>query len=67
VISDRDILRTANVLLQRRGGEALSYAAGKAADYAFKGDQQGALTWKRIIEAIRELRRVQPGATEQRH
>ena len=67
VISDLDILRSANVLLQKHGGEALSYAAGKAADFAFKGDQQGALTWKRILEAIRELQRLQRGESEAVH
>jgi hypothetical protein len=67
VISDLDILRTANILLQNRGAEALSYAAGKAADFAFKGDQQGALTWKRIVEAIRELQRCQRGQGEAVH
>ena len=51
------VLRAARILLQNRGGEALSYAAGKAADFAFRGDPQGVLTWKRILEAIRELQR----------
>jgi hypothetical protein len=67
VISDLDILRTANILLQNRGPEALSYAAGKAADFAFRGDQQGALAWKRIVEATRELQRVQRGDSEAMH
>jgi hypothetical protein len=33
VISELDILRTASVLLQSRGAEALSYAVAKAAAY----------------------------------
>jgi hypothetical protein len=44
VISDLNILRAANTLVKNRGAEALSYAAGKAADFAFREDQQGALT-----------------------
>ena len=67
MISELDILRTANILLQNRGAEALSYAAGKAADFAFKGDQHGALTWKRIVEGIRELQRLQRGEGEAMH
>ena len=65
--SDLDIYRSAQILLKSRGEEALSYAAGRAADFAMKGDQPSALAWKRIVEAIRELQRVQRGEGEAVH
>jgi hypothetical protein len=55
--SDLDIWRTANLLLKQHGEEALAFAAGRAVDYAFAEDKEGAVLWRRILEAVRELQR----------
>jgi hypothetical protein len=50
--------RSARLLIQKHGAEeALSVAAGRAADLAVEGDQKGALVWKAITECVREWSR----------
>ena len=45
----------------------MSHAAGRAAGFAIEGDADQAKTWKRIVEAIRELQRLQRGEGEAVH
>jgi hypothetical protein len=59
LMDDIEVYRAANMLVKQHGSEALSKAAERAAELAVAGDQQGALVFKRIVEAIREMQRVQ--------
>jgi hypothetical protein len=45
--------------VKHHGKAALSKAAERAADLAVRGDQQGALVFERVVEAVRELQRTQ--------
>jgi hypothetical protein len=58
-VDDIEIYRAANILVRQHGAEAISKAAERAAELAIAGDQQGALVFKRIVEAVRELQRRQ--------
>jgi hypothetical protein len=50
-----DLWRAARLLIQKPGAEeAISVAAGRAADLAVEGDQRGALVLKQVVERIRE-------------
>ena len=56
--SDRDIYRTARLIIDRHGDEAGLYAAGHADQLLEAGDIAGAIVWRRIGAAIEELRRA---------
>ena len=56
--SDRDIYRTAKLIIDRHGDEAGLYAAGRADQLLEAGDIAGATVWRRIVAAIEELGRA---------
>jgi hypothetical protein len=56
VISDLEIWRTANLLIDQHGVEAEKVAARRAEEMNDQNDLGGVIAWLRIIDAIRELR-----------
>jgi hypothetical protein len=60
--SDPDIYRAAKLLIDQRGPKAGDFAAGRADLLLEEGDMDGAMVWRRILEAIDELQRgLKPG------
>jgi hypothetical protein len=64
-VADLDIWRAANLLIKRHGGaDAAIVAAQRADECLASGDAEGQTVWKRIVEAILELLRSEPGEGE---
>ncbi len=61
MIPDLDIYRTANLLVKRHGQDAPIHAAMRADAMLDKGDLDGYAVWKRILRAVEELQRAEPG------
>jgi hypothetical protein len=55
VISELDIYRAANLLIDRHGGDALIEAARMIDRMLELGDPEGRQVWKRIKAAIEQL------------
>ena len=62
MIPDLDIYRSAQVLVKQHGQDAPVHAAMRADAMLDKGDLDGYAVWKRILRAVEELRRTEPGA-----
>ena len=62
MIPELDIYRSANVLVKQHGPNAPIHAAMRADAMLEKGDLDGFDVWKRIIKAVEDLQRVEPGA-----
>ena len=60
MILDLDIYRSAQVLVNRHGQDALIQAAMRADAMLEKGDLNGYAVWKRVLRAVGELQRVGP-------
>ncbi len=60
--SDLDIYRSAQALVKQHGEDAPIHAAMKADAMLETGDLDGYAVWKRIVKAVEELQRVEPGA-----
>ena len=54
--SDLEIYRSAKLLIDRHGDDAVIEAAMKADKMLEQGDLDGLATWNRILRAIEELR-----------
>ncbi len=65
--SDLDIFRSAQLLVKRHGKDAPIHAAMKADAMLEAGDLDGLAVWKRILRAVEELRRVEPGPGVEEH
>ena len=55
--SNPDIFRAAKLLIGQDGEDAPIRAAQRADELADEGDADGAVVWRRILEAIDELQR----------
>ena len=55
--SDPDICRAAKLIIDQCGKDVGDFAAGRADALMEEGDAEGALIWRRILEAIVELQR----------
>jgi hypothetical protein len=62
MISDLDIWRSANEIVKHHGQDAPIHAAMRADAMLEKGDLDRLAVWKRIMRAVEELQRVEPGA-----
>ncbi len=62
MIPDLDIFRAANALVKRHGQDAPIETAMRADAMLEKGDPEGYAVWKRILRAVGELQRAEPGA-----
>jgi hypothetical protein len=58
--SDRDIYRTANLLVKQHGQDAPIHAAMRADAMLEKGDLGGCAVWRRVLKAVEELLREEP-------
>ena len=61
--SDFDIYRSARLLIDQHGDEAAIRAAERADAMLEAGDLDGAATWRRILDAIKQLQGVTPAGT----
>ncbi len=61
MIPDLDIFRSAQVLVKRHGPDAPVHAAMRADELLEAGDLDGYTVWKRILRAVEELQRAEPG------
>ena len=57
MISEKDILRAANVLIEHAGSRALSRARARVHELWGEGDIEVAKMWERIVKAIEELQK----------
>ena len=57
MIEDPDIFRAAKLLIDQHGDDALIPAAQRCDELGDEGDLDGAIVWRRILEAIDELTR----------
>ncbi len=62
MIPDLDIYRSANLLIKQHGEDAPIHAAMCADAMLEVGDLDGYAVWKRILRAVGELQRAEPGA-----
>jgi hypothetical protein len=60
VIPEIDIWRAAQLMLKRYGDQALKECAARATELTLAGDDGGAATWHRIMEAVAELANTMP-------
>ncbi len=60
MISDLDVYRSAQLLVERHGDGAPIEAAMKADAMLEKGDIDGQAAWLRILRAVKELLLAQP-------
>ena len=60
MVSDLDIYRSAAVLIREHGEDAALEAARLADAMLEKGDLDGQRVWKSVLEAVRELQRMEP-------
>ncbi|MCH7936252.1 MAG: hypothetical protein IH994_04060 [Proteobacteria bacterium] len=56
VTDDKEIYRSAKLLIDRHGDDAPIHAAMRADQMLEQGDLDGLATWNRILRAIEELR-----------
>ncbi len=60
MISDLDIYRAANELIEQHGDSAATEAAMRADEHLDRGNIEGKRVWLRIMQAIEELQRERP-------
>ncbi len=60
-MNERDIWRSAKALVDQHGDDAAIHAAMRADELLDEGDLDGAATWRRVIQAIKELESTVPG------
>ena len=60
-ISDLDIYRSANVLIRDHGEDVPFEAAMRADAMLEHRDLDGCAVWKRIVKAVQEKQRTDPG------
>jgi hypothetical protein len=60
VIPEIDIWRAAQLMLKRYGDQALKESAARATELTLAGDDDGAATWHRIMEAVTQLANTTP-------
>ena len=67
MIPDLDIYRSANVLVKQHGEDAPIHAAMRADAMLEAGDLDGYAVWRRILRAVGELGRAEPGTGKAVH
>lgn len=58
---DREIWMSAGALLQKHGAKAILLAGETAARLEEAGDEQGSITWRRILRAAAALNAIPTG------
>lgn len=59
--SDLDIYRTASVLIRERGENTALEAAQRADAWLDRGEMSEFWFWKRVLAAVKEIQREEPG------
>ena len=67
VIDDIDIYRAAKLLIDKHSAEATIIAIKHATKMLDDGDVDGYAVWKRIVNAINDMKQETPRPGEQRH
>ena len=67
MISEPDIWRAAQAVINRHGAEAPRVAAQRADELFMTHDVDGAVAWRLILRAIEELQRTGPKSGEAIH
>jgi len=62
-VSDREIVTTAKLTIERHGKGAAYFAARMADELHELGDLQGARVWLKIFEAIDKMLAAEPGGS----
>ncbi len=62
-----DIYRAANLLVKQHGQDASIHAAMRADALLEAGDLEGCAVFKRVLRAVEELQRTEPGPTARLH
>jgi hypothetical protein len=62
-MEELDVWRSAGVLIQYHGVRAEHFAMSRVQDMMSKGDSQGEMIWRRILQSIQDLQRnpTKPG------
>ena len=60
MIPEIDIWRAATLMLKRYGENALEQSATRADELAAEGDHDGAVTWRRITDAVLQFANTTP-------
>ena len=63
MIPEIDIWRAADLMLKRYGEKALEESAARVDELAADGDQEDAVTWRRITDAVGQLANTTPPGT----
>lgn len=63
MIPEIDIRRAANLMLKHYGEKALEESAARVDELATDGDHGGAVTWRRITDALGQLANTTPPGT----
>ncbi len=64
MISNRDIYRSAKLLMDEHGDDALIQASMRADALLEAGDMEGRAVWLRILKAVEELQATEPPASD---
>ena len=67
MVEEIEIWRAAKQFVERYGEDAGIEAAMRADAMLEAGDLEGQRVWQRILKAVDELRRTEPGAGEAKH
>ena len=60
LISDKDIYRSANLLIDQHGDDSSFEASTKADAFLESGDLDGQRVWLRILKAIKDIQNATP-------
>lgn len=67
MVSDWDTYRAANVSIRQHGEDATLEVAMRADAMLERGDLDGYAIWKRILRAVEDWCRTEPGDGETKH
>ncbi len=62
MVPDLDIYSSANLLVKQHGQYAPIEAAMRADELLEAGDLDGYAVWKRVLRAVEELQKTEPGS-----
>ena len=65
--SNLDVYRAADALIKQYGDDAPLEAAMRTDKMLAKGDMEGKAVWVRILKAIDEILKSEPGISERKH
>lgn len=60
-----DIYRTAKLIADKHGADAVAEANRRAERFQAAGDADGAAVWRRVATAVGELQRMEPDGAAQ--